>query len=603
MVDLGTLGGGNSLPTAINNNGQVTGYSTTINGESHAFIWSPGDTQLTDLGTLGGNSSFPYDISDNGQVVGYGTITSGEYHPFRWSPGDTQLTDLGTFWGSNFYAFAYAINNNGQVVGFSDTSNGEQHVFSWTQAGGMVDLGTLGGSYSWVFYNKDLAENGQVAGMSSIAGDGVYRAFSWSPGDTQLTDLGSLGGSYVDVAAINEYSQAVGMSSLTGDLAFHAALWNFSLANPDPDGDEVIGAADFCPTVAGTVYKGCPFSDITKVVTHITGAKYNGACGTDSNGKNINECKVPAVGAEVRIYDRLNADFISIFGTKKIEKENLNTVFESNMGLIASCVIDNSGACQVGEKHGSKYLVVTKLTDGSAAVYNGVYKEFKKTIRGNHDDDEDDNDDNDNDYSKPINPKYFTITKKVHFTKEFRKDGSFKYSPTKVENYDGSLLEIAHPEYVIWENNVELYPFILTSDSDWTADICLSVPTGYRVNGVLDTDGNVVATKDCVQTLLAGESKTFLFKVTDVASPRPDFGLNITTTHKGMKTKKSFTIDGVKRSEKKANDQVFSDKLDKMKADKKVKADEAKAKFEEIRNTLLPEALKDQLEKVKAGKR
>jgi len=39
MTDLGTLGGNFSGPVAINDRGQVVGYSTTASGELHAFLW------------------------------------------------------------------------------------------------------------------------------------------------------------------------------------------------------------------------------------------------------------------------------------------------------------------------------------------------------------------------------------------------------------------------------------------------------------------------------------------------------------------------------------------------------------------------------------
>jgi probable HAF family extracellular repeat protein len=42
IIDLGTLGGANSSVGLIplNNLGQVTGYSTTSNGQTHAFLWT-----------------------------------------------------------------------------------------------------------------------------------------------------------------------------------------------------------------------------------------------------------------------------------------------------------------------------------------------------------------------------------------------------------------------------------------------------------------------------------------------------------------------------------------------------------------------------------
>jgi len=42
MVDLGTFGGNNSLALAINNSGQVVGWSVTSAGATHAFLYSNG---------------------------------------------------------------------------------------------------------------------------------------------------------------------------------------------------------------------------------------------------------------------------------------------------------------------------------------------------------------------------------------------------------------------------------------------------------------------------------------------------------------------------------------------------------------------------------
>ena len=71
MTDLGTLGGTNSYAIAINDRGQVVGYSGTDRGMTgHAFLYSDG--AMTDLGTLGGAvGSWASAINDRGQVVGY----------------------------------------------------------------------------------------------------------------------------------------------------------------------------------------------------------------------------------------------------------------------------------------------------------------------------------------------------------------------------------------------------------------------------------------------------------------------------------------------------------------------------------------------------
>src|SRR3954454_13571644 len=75
--------------------------------------------QVTDLGTLGGSFSQGQDINADGEVTGesYGTGDT-PYHAFRWTPtisnGDVgTMVDLGTLGGS--FSVGYGVNAAGHV--------------------------------------------------------------------------------------------------------------------------------------------------------------------------------------------------------------------------------------------------------------------------------------------------------------------------------------------------------------------------------------------------------------------------------------------------------------------------------------------------------
>jgi len=71
MQDLGVLPGGmSSEALAINNLGQVSGWSYATSAQiMHAFLWNPG-TGMQDLGTLGGPTSAATAINNFGEVTG-----------------------------------------------------------------------------------------------------------------------------------------------------------------------------------------------------------------------------------------------------------------------------------------------------------------------------------------------------------------------------------------------------------------------------------------------------------------------------------------------------------------------------------------------------
>jgi len=249
ITNLGTLGGPKSFAYDINVQGQIVGESETSEGggevgvpPTHAFFWS--GAQITDIGTLGGRSSYAYSINQAGLVVGF-SFTGGNSNggAFLWGEG-MGMKNLGTFPDGNL-SEAYGINTAGQITGFSDTPpDFFDHAFLLS-AGGMSDIGTLGGPYS---YGMSINDSGQVVGYSGTA-DGAAHAFLWE--NNNMIDLGTFPG-YSDSYAnrINNKGQVVGRSSTAVGVVVesHAFLWEnnnmIDLGTLGGDGSEALGIND-----------------------------------------------------------------------------------------------------------------------------------------------------------------------------------------------------------------------------------------------------------------------------------------------------------------------------------------------------------------------
>jgi probable HAF family extracellular repeat protein len=117
VIDLGTLGGGSSGATDLNEAGAVVGWSRTPAGQVHAVVWRAG--RIVDIGTLGGATSSATSISNNFAVAGTSTLTAGgELHAFLWRANQGAMHNLGL-------PLPARIGDTGAIIGNATNAAGE----------------------------------------------------------------------------------------------------------------------------------------------------------------------------------------------------------------------------------------------------------------------------------------------------------------------------------------------------------------------------------------------------------------------------------------------------------------------------------------------
>jgi probable HAF family extracellular repeat protein len=214
------LGVSNGTPAAINDSGQVTGWSG--NARLGGFVYANG--QMTPTGGSGANDT-PQGINSSGSVVG---IDSNK--PYIQTGSQRTYIDTGTYGAGT----ATGINDAGKVVVDLHPASDNFHARAFLYANGkLTDLGTLGGDYTNA---TKINASGQIIGSSTTTTDmsanveGNSHAFLWKNG--VRTDLGTLGGTYSTALGINSAGTIVGASTTAGGnywSATHAFLYQNGL--------------------------------------------------------------------------------------------------------------------------------------------------------------------------------------------------------------------------------------------------------------------------------------------------------------------------------------------------------------------------------------
>ncbi|MCP4589852.1 MAG: hypothetical protein GY842_03840 [bacterium] len=207
VTELPTLGGAFTLPCAINDQGQVAGFSEVAKGTYHLFLWDR-DKGMQDLGPVLNDRVC---LNNAGQVAGTMQDPNGHARAFIWD-ADNGRRVLPTLGGET--ARAHAINNLGQVVGEAETGGGIRHAFLWDSASGLRDLtpATIAETRAW-----SINDAGQII----VFGGGGPGLVDISEGVVSASRSIPVRG----LIEINSDGYVAGLSS-AGPRTFDIALWH-----------------------------------------------------------------------------------------------------------------------------------------------------------------------------------------------------------------------------------------------------------------------------------------------------------------------------------------------------------------------------------------
>lgn len=256
LTGLAAAGAGFTTATAVNNGGNVVGYSENSAHEVRAVRWlvSAVDGSASAPTALppaagGGTYSAAYAINNAGLSVGESEAAGGVFVATAWDAAGTPtvLAASVTFPVAGRSA-AHGVNNRvtPQIVGEATTVDGALRAVLWHGvAGAPVDLGILpGGTFSSAVA---ISNDGLVVGEADTA-TGVTHAVAWQVNASGAKTLGPVDLGVITVADVR--SIALGVDSagrVVGESedragVVHAGLWTLNETTLVPSAKSDLGA-------------------------------------------------------------------------------------------------------------------------------------------------------------------------------------------------------------------------------------------------------------------------------------------------------------------------------------------------------------------------
>jgi probable HAF family extracellular repeat protein len=181
MLEIGRLGGHDSVALGINSSDEVVGHSQVRQTQdTHAFLYRNGRTK--DLGTLGGDYSGATAINDRGHIAGFSNLAPlGLTVPFLYKKGS--MAPLSVPQGAT-RGQALALNEADRVVGDVEMANLERHAFLHDGAAAydLNDMLSDADRAEWQIESAaGINDLGQIAATGRHRASGAVRAFLFSP--------------------------------------------------------------------------------------------------------------------------------------------------------------------------------------------------------------------------------------------------------------------------------------------------------------------------------------------------------------------------------------------------------------------------------------
>ena len=225
---------GQTATWAINDSGQIAGYSHNEDGHKRAVRWDYFNS-ITDLGTLynpepqpdgqWGDNSEARNINNLGQITGNSDLPNDDgsfipYHAFLYNDPEEGMQDLGTLTTENplyqhGYSIGYSISDQGRIVGLAHTLKGGEWVvrpFIYDETSGMEELG-INPDYPLNQWTSAVINgNGNIGGYV-IDNDGKSRPYYWVDQEVAepLPVAMPVEFPYGEIYGINLQGQMVGM--------------------------------------------------------------------------------------------------------------------------------------------------------------------------------------------------------------------------------------------------------------------------------------------------------------------------------------------------------------------------------------------------------